>query len=89
MNDVYQTVYFKNDKLGISTLDPTQSLDVCGNALIRSDLFVNGNSILKDISANDVSFNNLNVLNSATFLDLSSNNAYFTKSLKVIYYQIH
>lgn len=79
MNDVYQTVYFKNDKLGISTLDPTQSLDVSGNALIRSDLFVNGNSILKDISANDVSFNNLNVLNSATFLDLSSNNAYFTK----------
>lgn len=79
MNDVYQTVYFKNDKLGISTVDPTHSLDVSGNALIRSDLFVNGNSILKDISANDVSFNNLNVLSSATFLDLSSNNAYFTK----------
>lgn len=46
MNDIYQTVYFKNDKLGISTLDPTHSLDVSGNAIIRTDLFVNGDTIL-------------------------------------------
>jgi len=49
MNDVYQTVYFKNDKLGISTLDPTQSLDVSGNALIRDRLIVSGKTLLIDV----------------------------------------
>jgi hypothetical protein len=79
MNDVYQTVYFKNDRLGIFTENPTEALDVSGNTLIRDRLIVSGKTLLIDVSANDASFNNLDIVNSATFLDLSSNNAYFTK----------
>jgi len=83
MDDVYQTVYFKNDKLGVYTYDPEEALDVSGNAIIRDSLSVSGFSIFADISANDVSFNNLKLLNSlqvngtSNFDDISSNNVYF------------
>ena len=54
MDDVYQTVYFKNDKLGIYTNDPEEALDVSGNTIIKGNLNVSGITNLRDVSLNKI-----------------------------------
>ena len=59
MNDIYQTVYFRNNKLGVNELNPSEMLEVNGNSKLKGNLDISGNTTIKDISGNDASFNNI------------------------------
>jgi hypothetical protein len=82
MNDIYQTAYFKNDKLGVSTLDPQQTLDVSGTAIIRDNVYFNeiGSNLIPNTTVTDISNvsqlsigNSGSIWNSSHIMDISVN----------------
>ena len=79
MNDIYQTVYFRNNKLGVNELNSSEMLEVNGNSKLKVNLDISGNTTIKDISGNDASFNNIYIKKDANI----DNNAFFGINLEV------